>query len=154
MQKARGQALSLRTIALPQLASLRFHVLFHSHSWVLFNFPSRYWCTIGCQRVFSLGRWPGRILTRFHVSGDTWERVSFRLSHFIYRTITSYRRPFQNVRLHDSFLTERPTLQVSQDAPRNPHTATLAGLHGMGLGCSLFARRYWGNIFVFCSSGY
>ena len=43
MQKARGQPLPLRVIGLPQLASMRFRVLFHSHSWVLFNFPSRYY---------------------------------------------------------------------------------------------------------------
>ena len=61
-------------IGLLQLASLRFQVLFHSHSWVLFNFPSQYLCTIGCQLVFSLGQWSGRIHTWFLVSGVTWGR--------------------------------------------------------------------------------
>ena len=154
MQKARGQPLPLRVIGLPQLASLRFQVLFHSHSWVLFNFPSQYLCTIGCQRVFSLGRWTGRILTRFHVSGDTWERLRFRQLRFVYGTITLYRRSFQSIRLRNHFLTERPSLQEGPMTPHNPHTATLAGLHGTSLGFSLFARRYWGNIFVFCSSRY
>ena len=35
--------------------------------------------------------------------------------------------------------------QFPPDRPRNPHTATLAGLHSMGLGSSHFARRYFGN---------
>ena len=75
MQKARGQPFALRRIGLPQLAGLRFQVLFHSHSWDLFNFPSRYLCTIGWHRVFSLGRRTGQIRTWFHVSGNTWEHV-------------------------------------------------------------------------------
>src|SRR3989338_6695612 len=86
MQKARGQPLPLRVIGLPQLASLRFQVLFHSHSWVLFDFPSQYLCTIGCQRVFSLGHRSGRIHTWFPVSDVTWERYPFWSLHFIDRT--------------------------------------------------------------------
>ena len=120
MQKARGQPLPLRVIGLPQLASMRFQVLFHSHSWVLFNFPSRYWCTIGCQRVFSLGQWTGRILTRFHVSGDTWERLPFRQLRFTYRTVTLYRPSFQRVRLRNCFLTERPHCNEVQRRPATP----------------------------------
>ena len=120
MQKARGQPFPLRGIGLPQLASLRFQVLFHSHSWVLFNFPSRYLCTIGCQRVFSLGQWTGRILTRFHVSGNTWERFRFRQLCFIYRTITSYRGPFHGLRLHNCFVTERLLCKEVQKRPATP----------------------------------
>jgi hypothetical protein len=30
--------------------------------------------------------------------------------------------------------------------PYYPHTATVQALHGMGLGCSPFARRYSGNL--------
>ena len=41
---------------------------FHSPSGVLFTFPSRYWFTIGRQRVFSLTRWSSQIPTGFHVS--------------------------------------------------------------------------------------
>jgi hypothetical protein len=40
---------------------------------VLFTFPSRYWFTIGRQRVFSLGGWSPRIPTGFLVSRGTWE---------------------------------------------------------------------------------
>ena len=41
---------------------------------VLFNFPSRYWFTIGRLGVFSLRRWFSQILQRFHLSRDTWGR--------------------------------------------------------------------------------
>ena len=42
---------------LPPLVGTRFQVLFHSPPGVLFTFPSRYLCTIGRGRVFSLGGW-------------------------------------------------------------------------------------------------
>src|SRR5512135_713494 len=50
---------------------MRFQDLFHSPSGVLFAFPSRYWCTIGRLRVFSLGGWSPRLQTGFHVSRPT-----------------------------------------------------------------------------------
>ena len=109
MQKARSHPFPLRGIGLLQLASLRFQVLFHSHSWVLFNFPSQYLYAIGCQRVFSLGQRSGRIPTRFPVSGGTWEHHRFRSFHFIYRTITFYGSTFQWILLGNDFLTERPS---------------------------------------------
>jgi hypothetical protein len=46
---------------LPPLVGTRFQVLFHSPPGVLFTFPSRYSCTIGRGRVFSLGGWSPRI---------------------------------------------------------------------------------------------
>jgi hypothetical protein len=49
-----------RTRLLP-LVGTRFQVLFHSPPGVLFTFPSRYSCTIGRGRVFSLGGWSPRI---------------------------------------------------------------------------------------------
>jgi hypothetical protein len=48
-------------IRLPPLVGTRFQVLFHSPPGVLFTFPSRYSCTIGRGRVFSLGGWSPRI---------------------------------------------------------------------------------------------
>src|SRR5260370_7484118 len=56
----------------------------------LFAFPSRYWFTIGRQRVFSLGEWSPQIPTRLHVSGGTQDAasssISFRLhgSHILW----------------------------------------------------------------------
>ena len=46
---------------LPPLVGTRFQVLFHSPPGVLFTFPSRYSCTIGRGRVFSLGGWSPQI---------------------------------------------------------------------------------------------
>jgi hypothetical protein len=57
---------------------------------VLFAFPSRYWFTIGRQRVFSLGEWSPQLPTRLHVSGGTQDSasspISFRLhgSHILW----------------------------------------------------------------------
>ena len=53
------------------LVGTRFQDLFHSPSGVLFTFPSRYWCTIGHGRVFSLGGWSPQIPTGFLVSRRT-----------------------------------------------------------------------------------
>ena len=74
-------------LSLRPLVSTWFQVLFHSPPGVLFTFPSRYWFTIGRQRVFSLGGWSLRIPARFHVSRGTWERAPgsqryFRLPDF------------------------------------------------------------------------
>ena len=154
MQKARGQPLPLRVIGLPQLASLRFQVLFHSHSWVLFNFPSQYLCTIGCQRVFSLGQWSGRISTWFHVSGGNWVHHRLWLLHLAYRTITLYCHTFQCVQLCNNFVTERPPCKEIRCGPATPIKERVQAITLMSLGSSLFARRYWGNIFVFFSSRY
>ena len=53
------------------LVNIRFQVLFHSPPGVLFNFPSRYYSTIGHQVVFSLTGWSPHVHTRFHVSCTT-----------------------------------------------------------------------------------
>jgi hypothetical protein len=55
---------------------MRFQDLFHSPSGVLFAFPSRYWCTIGRSRVFSLGGWSPHIQTGLHVSRPTCRTLS------------------------------------------------------------------------------
>ena len=53
---------------------------------MLFAFPSRYWFTIGRQRVFSLGEWSPQLPTGLHVSGGTQDAasspISFRLHGF------------------------------------------------------------------------
>ena len=43
---------------------------------MLFAFPSRYWFTIGRQRVFSLGEWSPQFPTGLHVSGGTQDTAS------------------------------------------------------------------------------
>ena len=78
---------------------------FHSPSGVLFTFPSRYWFTIGRQRVFSLGEWSPQFHTEFHVLGATQELIASR-HVFAYRTLTFYGRLFQgrstNMTIFDS----------------------------------------------------
>jgi hypothetical protein len=62
---------------------MRFQVLFHSPSGVLFAFPSRYWFTIGRSRVFSLGGWSPHLQTGFRVSRPTSRTLStiIEISH-------------------------------------------------------------------------
>ena len=51
----------------------RFQVYFTPLKRVLSTFPSRYLFTIGCQGVFSLIPWSGRIHAEFHVHRITWD---------------------------------------------------------------------------------
>src|ERR1700704_2875246 len=53
-----------------------FRFYFTPLAGVLFAFPSRYWFTIGRQRVFSLGEWSPQIPTRLHVSRGTQDAAS------------------------------------------------------------------------------
>ena len=75
--------------ALYLLVNIGFQVLFHSPPGVLFNFPSRYFFTIGHQVVFSLGRWSGLLPTGFLVSCCTLDsaRSSY---HFAYEAFTLF----------------------------------------------------------------
>ena len=64
------------------LVNIGFQVLFHSPPGVLFNFPSRYFFTIGHQVVFSLTGWSPLFHTRFHVSRTTLDTIMLtRLSY-------------------------------------------------------------------------
>ena len=65
---------------------------------------------------------------------------------FVYRAITFFSRPFQS-RSTKQTLCNFPThLQMDPTEPRYTDTTTPAGFNvAIGLGCSLFARRYWGN---------
>lgn len=74
------------------LVGNRFQFLFHSPPGVLFNFPSRYFFTIGHQVVFSLRGWSPVIHTRFLVSRTTLD-LSRLHSVFIYRTFTFFGLP-------------------------------------------------------------
>ena len=102
MQKARRQSEDLRL-----LVGTWFQVLFHSPPGVLFTFPSRYWCTIGRRRIFSLRRWSSRIPTEFHVLRGTWEYYKegiFFLSTGLSPTMVSLSR---EIRLKICFVTSR-----------------------------------------------
>ena len=95
---------------------------FDSPSGVLFTFPSRYLCTIGRQRVFSLGRWSSQIPTGFHVSRGTRESFPESQRAFAYRTVTFFGQPFQTVQLACWFLTPRPICTWIRNDPTTPPT--------------------------------
>ncbi len=71
MQKARDQAFPLLGVALSPLVGMWFQVHCPPLVGVLPIFRSRYWFTIGHQRVLSLTGWSPWIQTRFHVHGPT-----------------------------------------------------------------------------------
>ena len=88
--------------------------------------------TIGCQGVFSLRGWTLWIQSGFHVAGPT--RVPLGRSHkFQIRDCHPlwYRIPtVSSIRRFCNFTMRGPT---------TPQAVAC------GLGCFLFARRYWGN---------
>ena len=67
------------------------------------------------------------------------------LTSFAYGAFTLYRRSFQIVRLGDRFVTPRRHCSGALSGPTTPPLQRLQTWHNDGLGCSLFARRYWGN---------
>jgi hypothetical protein len=71
MQKARDQAFPLLGVALSPLVGMWFQVHYPPLVGVLPIFRSRYWFTIGHQRVLSLTGWSPQIQTTFHVHGLT-----------------------------------------------------------------------------------
>ena len=83
---------------------------FHSPPGVLFTFPSRYWCTIGHERVFSLGPWSGRIHAGFHVSSITWDTA---------RPPAEFRIQGYHL-LRQSFPTHSAILRHTTSRSRNP----------------------------------
>ena len=87
---------------------------------MLFTFPSRYLCTIGRSRVFSLGRWSSQLPTGFHGPRGTRETNSERIRHFGYRAITVCGRPFQVLRLCRILVTLRSRCISIQFAPTTP----------------------------------
>jgi hypothetical protein len=90
--------------------------------------------TIGRRVVFSLTRWSWQIQTGLHVSRLTWVTRSATIV-FAYATITLFGAPFQVLPLTSKGPTADPQ-------PRGH-------LRGLGLGCSRFARHYYGNHSLF-----
>ena len=126
------------------LVSTRFQVLFTPLTGVLFTFPSRYWFTIGCRRVFSLRRWSSRIPTGFLVSRGTWvpdeESRPFRLQDYHLLRLF-FPEHSAKTGLGNSVTPSSWGRAGTHDPARTTHSS----LHGHGLGCSPFARRYLGN---------
>ena len=134
---------------LPQLVSVRFQVLFHSPSGVLFTFPSRYWFTIGHRRVFSLGRWSSQLQAGFHVPRPTRD-LDRRVISFAYGGVTRCALPSQTVRLRTRLITPLAYQLASQALQLLCNIGT-GPLSCTSLGFSPFARHYSGNDFL--SSG-
>ena len=105
------------------LVNIGFQVLFHSPPGVLFNFPSRYFFTIGHQVVFSLRGWSPVIHTRFLVS-----RTTLDTAMLIWISLTGL----------------SPS---SVHLPRVVHLSKIS--YAVNLGSFPFARRYWENRFCF-----
>jgi hypothetical protein len=116
MQKARDRTFTRRCIVLSRLVDTRFQVLFTPLAGVLFAFPSRYWCTIGRQVVFSLGRWSSRIPTGLLEPRGTQE-PSDRPARFVYAAVTRSGWPFQAIRLRADLI----TVWVAPGRPYNPN---------------------------------
>ena len=93
MQKARRHP---AFAGLRLVVGIRFQVLFHSPSGVLFTFPSRYWFTIGHRSIFSLMPWAALIPTGLLVPRSTRVRKPESLINFAYRAVTSFGPPFQD----------------------------------------------------------
>ena len=100
-------------------------------------------------RVGSLGKWAPQLHTGLLVSGATQERLLPR-SSLLLPGCHGLRRRFPDVFGWLSVSSLARQRQLSRLT-----TPTLQGLpawHSVGLGCSRFARHYYGN--TFCSSGY
>ena len=138
MQKARSHPRA-RPKPHPRLLPLvgtRFQVLFHSPPGVLFTFPSRYSCTIGRGRVFSLGGWSPQIQPGLLEPRPTRVPVPPPRPCFAYRALTSYGGPFQTA---STRMTMAAGLRPAPAPQPQGHKAP-------GLGSSPFARRYSGNL--------
>ena len=126
-QSRRPSGLRKTTITLNSLA--------HRTTW-LDPTSSRYCFTIGHTGVFSLTKWSSLIHTGFHVPRAT--RDPARLFKF---STTGLSPPLVQYSAASS------NRYSPRCCPTTPKTAVL------GLGCSLFARRYWGNRFCFLFLG-
>src|SRR4051812_44964009 len=135
MQKARSQPCPLARTSLLPLVGTRFQDLFHSPPGVLFTFPSRYWCTIGHGRVFSLGGWSPQIPTGFLVSRRTQVSRSSAGARFRIRGSHPLRRIVPDRFRYRTHADGTSPIWTLQPRTRRP-----------GLGSSPFARRYWGNL--------
>jgi hypothetical protein len=133
----RAQLVSWLPRALRLLVGRGVQGLFHSPCGVLFTFPSRYSCTIGGPRVFSLGGWSPQLPTGFLVSRGTQEH-SDRTRQ---ASATGLSPP--RARLPSRFACPR-RLGGRTLCPTTPPAPRCRGPDG--LGSSRLARHYYGNL--------
>ena len=107
------------------LVGTRFQVLFHSPPGVLFTFPSRYSCTIGRGRVFSLGGWSPQIQSELLGSSNLLRYPCHTAEEaYTYGTLTLYRGSFQ--------ITSASLLIHARLAPHGPYNPDLPKVAGLG----------------------
>ena len=68
---------------------------------------------------------------------------------FVYGTLTLYGRAFQPRSARQIFSFRFDFHKLPTHKPTTPRTQRFMSLHAHGLGCSLFARHYWGNVNTF-----
>ena len=127
MQKARRHP---GTPGLRLVVGIRFQVLFHSPSGVLFTFPSRYWFTIGHGILFSLMPWSAQIPAGFLVPRRTWVHTPERPTNFVYRALTFFGSPFQDDSTIHRFFYSPSDPQLTPYMPHYPCcTTTVVFIH-------------------------
>jgi hypothetical protein len=106
-------------IRLPPLVGTRFQVLFHSPPGVLFTFPSRYSCTIGRGRVFSLGGWSPQLQPGLlGAPGLLRDPCHTAPGRFAYRALTCCGGPFQAASTHPGGNAGNPRMGPATPLPR------------------------------------
>ncbi len=136
-------------MVLPLLVSTQFQILFHSPSGVLFTFPSRYFVHYRSLRCLALGDGPPGFPQDFTcpvVLEDNREESDFHLQdcHLLWLA-------FPRHSINQNLCNFSLVLQYQYCCLTTPLILSLQTACINGLGCSLFARRYWGNRYLlFC----
>ena len=136
-------------MVLPLLVSTRFQILFHSPSGVLFTFPSRYFVHYRSLRCLALGDGPPGFPQDFTcpvVLEDNREESDFHLQdcHLLWLA-------FPRHSINQNLCNFSLALQCQNCCLTTPLILSLQTACINGLGCSLFARRYWGNRYLLFS---
>lgn len=125
--------LSSRQVGTPTDCRHTVSGTFNSPPGVLFTFPSRYYCTIGHEGVFSLMPWSALIPARFHVSRGTRECNLWSLHDFAYGTVTLFGAPFQTSSTIIQICNSTQSLQPPDDhIPLPPAHNACRLLHATG----------------------
>ena len=120
MQKARNQALTLRSIALLLLVSVRFQVLFTPLPGFFSPIPHGTGSLSVAKEYLALGSGLPGFPQGFScpvVLRNSAKRASRR---FVYRAFTVYGRSFQIVQLQQRFVTLREVCGPHQQSPATP----------------------------------
>ena len=130
-----------------RIVDIRFQVLFHLPVRHAFHLSLTVLVHYRSLHIFSLGRWSSRIPTEFHVLRSTWDmncttmhNLQIRGSHPLRPTFPC-RSPDYAQECYGSAEPRRPH-------PATPQTQRLPSWHVHGLGCSQFARHYYGNLIL------